>query len=237
MSSFEKPRPRNTVWIFEIDAVAFEPAEVLLKLAVAAQHPGVVVLRDRVVGETVLERRDFRPHVEERLERLARLLGERAAFVMETVLREIPDRQAAWFDDETAVGLVQTREHLQERGLAGAVWPAEAHALAIVDLPADGVEQHAFAERLAEGRELNHGWRDIERGKRFTLAQHIFVMPNRPSCPLERPHVHVISDATVARCIGVGRDAPYDRPTPHEIVLVLRHHGLAAYDGFLHGSR
>ena len=59
-------------------------------------------------------------------------------------------------DDEARVGLLEPGEHLEQRRLAGAVRPAQADALAIVDLPADRVEQHAIAEGLGEGGELDH---------------------------------------------------------------------------------
>ncbi len=107
-------------------------------------------LGDRVVAEPLLERCDLGAHVEQRLEREAGLFAQRAAAVVQPVLRQIADRQARGLDDVPAVGLVEPREHLQQRRLAGAVRAAQADALAVVDLPADGVEQDAIAERFAE---------------------------------------------------------------------------------------
>ena len=54
------------------------------------------------------------------------------------------------FDDIAAVRLFEARQHLEQGRLAGAVGSAESDALAIVDLPADRVEQDAIAKGLAE---------------------------------------------------------------------------------------
>src|SRR6185503_7455998 len=61
--------------------------------------------------------------------------------VCQPVLREIADRQIRRLDDAALVGFVDAGEHLEERGLAGAVGAAEAHAI---------------AERLAEVGKLDH---------------------------------------------------------------------------------
>ena len=135
----------------QLDAVALAPAEFLLQLAVARQHRRVLRLGAVVVAELILERRDLVAHVEQRLEREPRLLPQRAAGVMEAVLREVADRQAGRLDDEPPVGLVDARQHLQECRLAGTVRAAESDTLAVVDLPVDGIEEHAVAERLGQG--------------------------------------------------------------------------------------
>ena len=41
-------------------------------------------------------------------------------------------------------------EHAQQRGLAGAVGTAQPDAVAVADVPGDGVEQHPVAEALGE---------------------------------------------------------------------------------------
>ena len=74
----------------------------------------------------------------------------------QAVLRQIPDGEVRWLDDVAAVGLFQAGQHLQQGRLAGAVGAAQRHALTIVDLPGHRVEQHALAEGLGEGGELDH---------------------------------------------------------------------------------
>ncbi len=71
----------------QVDAEALEPAETLLEFAVPGQHPGVLGFVHAVVAETILERRDLGPHVEQGFERLTRLLDERTSRVVESVLR------------------------------------------------------------------------------------------------------------------------------------------------------
>ncbi len=48
------------------------------------------------------------------------------------------------------VRLVEAGEHLEQRGLAGAVRPAQADTVAVADLPGDVIEQGAVAEGLGE---------------------------------------------------------------------------------------
>ena len=48
----------------------------------------------------------------------------------ETVLRQVPDGQGRRLDDAAGIWLVEASEHLQQRGLAGAVGSAEADAFA-----------------------------------------------------------------------------------------------------------
>ena len=141
----------------QIDAVALAPAELFLQLAVARQHRGVLRFGLVLVAEAFFERGDLGAHVEQRLERQAGLLDAASARVAEPVLRQVADRQPGRLDDEPAVGFFEPGQHLQQRRLAGAVGPAQADTLAVVDLPADRVEQHAVAERFGKGGKLNHG--------------------------------------------------------------------------------
>ena len=70
--------------------------------------------------------------------------------VREAVLRQVADGERRRLDDGAAIGLVEAGEHLQQRGLAGAVRAAQADALAVRDLPRDVLEQYAFAEGLGD---------------------------------------------------------------------------------------
>ena len=113
-------------------------------------------LGHRVVAEAILEPGDLGAHVEQRLEGEPGLLAQRAAGVMEAVLRQVADRQRGGLDDQAAVRLVEAGEHLEQGGLAGAVRAAQADPFAVVDLPVDRVEQDTVAKRLAECGELDH---------------------------------------------------------------------------------
>ena len=116
----------------------------------------MLVVRRLVVAEPILERRDLRLHVEQRLESQARFFVQRPPAVRETVLRQVSDRQAGGFDDRARVGLVDAREHLQKGRLAGAVRAAQPNPLAVVDLPRHRIEQDAVAEGFGECGKLNH---------------------------------------------------------------------------------
>jgi hypothetical protein len=124
----------------EVDAVPFEPPETLLQLAIPAQHLPVLGLRDAVVSQPAFERANLVAHVEQVFERLARLFHERASAVMKTVLRKVPDGEAARLDHQPRVRFFQPAENSQERGFAGAVRATQPDPLAIVDLPAHRVE-------------------------------------------------------------------------------------------------
>jgi hypothetical protein len=60
--------------------------------------------------------------------------------VGEAVLGEVPDRQIGRLDDQAAVGLVEPRQHAQQRGLAGAVGTGQADAIPVGDRPGHVVE-------------------------------------------------------------------------------------------------
>jgi hypothetical protein len=141
---------------FQIDAVAFTPAEPLLQLRVPGQHRLVFCMRRAVVAEPILERGDLRFHVEQGLEREAGLLEQGAPAVDEPVLRQVSDREAGRLDDLTGVRLVEAGEHLEQRRLAGAVRAAQPDALSVIDLPGDFVEKNAVAEGFRELGQLDH---------------------------------------------------------------------------------
>jgi hypothetical protein len=70
--------------------------------------------------------------------------------VLEPVLRQIPNRETARFDDIPAIRLVESRENPQQRRLARAVRAGKTDTIAVIDLPGDIVEEHAFAEALGQ---------------------------------------------------------------------------------------
>ena len=141
----------------QVDAVAFGEAEAVAQLAVAIEHL-------RLLGFGRLRRSPIRSSsacisafiASSGAKARRRLLEHRAPAVLEAVLGQIADGQSRRLDDGAAVGLVQARQHPEQRRLARAVGPAQADALAIVDLPGDRVEQHAVAERLRQGGQLDH---------------------------------------------------------------------------------
>jgi hypothetical protein len=115
----------------------------------------VLAFRQRGIRQIVLDPVDLGFRVEERLKGERGLGGERPPVVLEAVLRQVPDGQIRRPDDRAAVGLVEPREHPEQRGFAGTIRPGQTHALAVGDLPGHVVEQDAFAEGLGEGLELN----------------------------------------------------------------------------------
>ena len=107
-------------------------------------------VRGIVVAETIFQRGDFPPHVEEIGERKARFVLQRVTAVRQPILRQVADREAVRLDDDARVRLLEAGEHLEQRGLARAVRAAQPDALLVIDLPGDVVEQDALAERLAQ---------------------------------------------------------------------------------------
>ncbi len=134
----------------QVYAVAVLAAEALLELGVTDEHVVVFVFRDGGVAQLLFEGVHFRLHVEERLEGGGGLVEERAAGVIQPVLREVAHGQAGGLDDMALVGLVEAGQHLEQGGLAGAVGAAEADPFPGPDLPGDAFEQGPGAERLAE---------------------------------------------------------------------------------------
>ena len=59
----------------------------------------------------------------------------------EAVLRQVAERQRIRLLDDAGVGLVEAREHLEQRRLAGPVRAAQADAVAVADLPGDVLEK------------------------------------------------------------------------------------------------
>ncbi len=112
--------------------------------------------RHRFIGEPFFERVHLRFHVEQRLKGGGGFVEQGVTGVREAVLRQIADRQAVRLDDQAGVRLVHPGEHLEQRGLAGAVRAAEADPFARADLPGHTVEQDTLAKRLAELGELDH---------------------------------------------------------------------------------
>ena len=150
MSAGGEAQPAQDRRDLEVDAIALATPELVLQLAVAGQHELVLRLRHRVVAQPLFEGGNLVAHVQKGLEGEPSLFAKGAAGVMEPVLRQIANRHSRRLDHQAGVRLVEAGQHLEQRRLAGAVRAAEADALAVVDLPVDGVEQHAIAERLGE---------------------------------------------------------------------------------------
>ncbi len=140
----------------ELDLVAIAKAKAVLDLAVAREDRLVLRLADRRVAKPLLEVVHLHLQIEEVLEREARFVFDAAAAVRQAVLRQVAKRQRVGFLDEARVGLVEAGQHLQQRGLAGAVGPAQADAIAVADLPGDMLQQGLFAEGLGDVLQLEH---------------------------------------------------------------------------------
>ena len=140
----------------QLDAVAFVLAEVLGQLVIAHEEGLVLAVRQRRVGERVLDPIDLGARLEERPEGLGDFVLQRAARVRQPVLRQVAHGQRRRPGNRAGVRLVQAGQHPEQRRLARAVRSDQADALAVVHLPGDGVEQHAFAESFGKRLELNH---------------------------------------------------------------------------------
>ena len=77
--------------------------------------------------------------------------------VGEAVLGQVADGQPRRLDDGARVGLLEAGQHLEQRGLAGAVRAAQADAVAVANLPGDVFEEGPDPEGLGDVCELNQG--------------------------------------------------------------------------------
>ena len=78
--------------------------------------------------------------------------------MLQTVLRQIADREARGPDDLPEIGLVEPGEYPQQRGFAGAVRSGQTNAIAVAHLPGDVVEQNAVAEAFGEAGKLDQAY-------------------------------------------------------------------------------
>ena len=140
----------------QVHRVAVEAPEILLALAVPHEHGLMRRVVEGRVGELVLEAMQLLLEREQRAEGLARLVHERPAAVFESVLREVADGEVGWRDDLARVRLVDARQDLQQRRLAGAVGATQPHTVTRVQLPGDIVEQHTIGKGLADSHQLQH---------------------------------------------------------------------------------
>ncbi len=141
----------------QVDAVAVVAAEALLQLGVADEHRFVLALRHAVVAQPGLERVHLGLLAQQLGEGHRRFVDQRPAAVVEPVLRQVADGEAARGDDLAGIGLVDAGQHPEQGGLAGPVRAAQADPFPVADLPGDVVEEDAVAEGLVELRELDHG--------------------------------------------------------------------------------
>jgi hypothetical protein len=117
----------------------------------------VLALGDAVVAQATLEGVHLGLARQEVGERGRRLVEQRAAAMVEAVLRQVADGQPARRHDLAGVGLVDAGQDPEQGGLPGAVRAAQPDPFAVADLPGDVIEEDAVAEGLVELRELDHG--------------------------------------------------------------------------------
>ena len=148
--------PHQHLRDLEVDRVAVFVTELLGQVVVFDEQRFVLAIGERFIRERVFDALHFALRVEQRRERERHLIEQSAAAVVEAVLRQIADRRHGRHVDLAAVGFVEPGEHAEERGLAGAVWSAQADAFPVGHLPGDVIEEDTFAERFREGGELDH---------------------------------------------------------------------------------
>ena len=90
--------------------------------------------------------------------------------VLEVVLLEDAEAHAAGDGDPPRVGLLEAREHLDERRFPRAVGPGEAVALAGIELHRDVLEEDLGTEAFGEVFEQDHGEARLARSGRFRAA-------------------------------------------------------------------
>ena len=78
----------------------------------------MLALGHRAVRQTMLEVVHLGLHVQQRLECGGRLLEHRASRVIQTVLRQIADRECRTVSARRLVGLLEASHHLEQRRLA-----------------------------------------------------------------------------------------------------------------------
>ena len=128
----------------------------ILHFAVARQDRVVIGLAERLIPEALFQLVHLVLEIEQRLEREARFVLHGAAAVRQPVLRQVAECQRIGLLDESVIGLVEPRKHLEQCGLAGAVRPAQADAIAVADLPRDVLEERFLAERFGDVLQLQH---------------------------------------------------------------------------------
>ncbi len=134
-----------------LEPVAAERLEAMLEVAVPR---GQRLVRRRVeAGGQVLELPLDLPDFREAGQHLAE---DRAARLPGGLLGEVADRRLARPADASGVGRLDSRQDPAERGLADAVRPDQADALAPAELPRDLAEQHAIPVGLGRSLELDH---------------------------------------------------------------------------------
>ena len=75
-----------------------------------------------------------------------------------------------------AVRLFLAGYHIEQRGLTGAVWAAQADAVTCLDVPVDVVEQHMVPEGFMEGGELQQLFTKRLGGDRQDLSEFRHVL-------------------------------------------------------------
>jgi hypothetical protein len=134
----------------QIDRMAVVALKQISQVVVSDEQRLVLAVGQRRICQSVLDAFDLGFRIEQALESRRRFVEERAAGVLEPVLRQIPNRETARFDDIPAIRLVESRENPQQRRLARAVRAGKTDTIAVIDLPGDIVEEHAFAEALGQ---------------------------------------------------------------------------------------
>ena len=155
-SVFAKPEPFEHLRHPQFDAVALFAPEEIGQVVVPHEQTLVFAVRQVRIRQGVFDPVDLRAGLEQRPEGERRLVDQAAPGVVQAVLRQVADGQAGRLDDRAAIGLVEPGQDAEQSGLAGAVRPAEADAIAVADRPGHRVEQDAFAECLGEIGELDH---------------------------------------------------------------------------------
>jgi hypothetical protein len=84
------------------------------------------------------------------------LVVDRTAVVDDAVLGEVADGRVRGHADRSGVGLLEAREHAEQRRLARAVGARQSDPVPLLDVPRDVLEEDLLAVTLGQALDVDH---------------------------------------------------------------------------------